>query len=181
MTWLSFSTLTSAPTRSLFNSLPVLHFPHPLLRKTAKRVRYLTPELSKAIAELKKLVIEEEGLGMALPQIGVSRRVIAIRLGEAPEIFLNPKIKSWEGKEVGTEGCLSFPGSIAEIERFSTVTVQAQREDGKPITLTATGLQARVFQHEIDHLDGILIVDRALPGSFRKASLQEQELLAAIG
>lgn len=144
-------------------------------------MRHFTPELQKLVQHLKKVMIQQEGIGIAAPQMGVLRRVIVLWLEEEPKAFINPRLTAWEGKEIGQEGCLSFPGYLAEVERFARIKVEAKDEHGNALFVEVSGLESRAFQHEIDHLDGILINERALPGSFRKATPQEQELLAAIG
>ena len=98
---------------------------------------------------------------MAAPQVGVSLRVAVIDVGEGLIELINPVIVASEGCETGTEGCLSVPGIYGEVERFASVTVQGLDRQGAPITVQGSGLLARALQHEIDHLDGILFIERA--------------------
>jgi methionyl-tRNA formyltransferase len=104
---------------------------------------------------------EAEGVGLAAPQVGVLRRLAVVDVGEGPLILVNPRIAASSGSKVDWEGCLSFPGLLAEIERARNVSVEAVDLEGKRFWVEAEGFLARVLQHEIDHLDGIVILDRA--------------------
>jgi peptide deformylase len=105
----------------------------------------------------------EKGVGLAAPQVGSDLRICTIRVGEESYVLVNPKIKSSSRKkDIFEEGCLSFPGEFFPIERPVKVKVQARDIEGKKFKIKADGLLARVLQHEIDHLEGILVIDRAV-------------------
>ena len=107
-------------------------------------------------------MVEANGVGLAAPQIGISKRLVVIDVGEGPRFLINPEITSYSTEtESQWEGCLSWPGYIGEVERPAGVTVKALDEAGREIWIEGEGLLARCLQHEIDHLDGILFVDRA--------------------
>ena len=124
----------------------------------------LAPELPKLLKDMWATMNAARGVGLAAPQIGLSLRVAVIDVkpeGKSQRLVLiNPEIVSQEGEVKDEEGCLSVPGVYAKLQRFAKVRVRALGEDGKPWELTGTGLLARAFQHEIDHLDGKLYVDR---------------------
>ena len=109
-----------------------------------------------------------EGVGLAAPQIGVQRRVAVVDVtpqveGTAPVVLVNPRLVETAGSQIGEEGCLSFPGLYGDVERFERVTVETLGADGQPFTVEAEGFFARALQHEIDHLDGKLFIDRLSP------------------
>lgn len=136
----------------------------PVLRKTAKRVETFDEELKELVEEMKQTLIDEDGAGLAAPQVGVSLRIAVIEVTggeEEPTVIINPEIYYHsEEKESKEEGCLSLPGVDFHISRSVAVSVKAQDINGKEFTIeNAQGLFARALQHEIDHLDGIMIVD----------------------
>jgi peptide deformylase len=100
-----------------------------------------------------------DGVGLAAPQVGVSKKIAVIDVGEGPIALINPKIIEGSGEDIDVEGCLSVPGKQAYVKRMATVKVQAFNEKGKPVQIEAEGLLARALQHEIDHLNGILFTD----------------------
>jgi peptide deformylase len=136
-----------------------------VLRRRAARVEAVTPELRKIIADMVDTMYDEVGLGLAAPQIGVSLRlmVVADEEGREARALINPVITEQGGEIVAEEGCLSIPGVFAPVKRAEWVRLEAQDADGKAVTITARGLRARVFQHEMDHLDGVLFIDRLDP------------------
>ncbi len=152
----------------------VTTLPDPILRKKARKVRAFTPELQALIDDMIETMRAAPGVGLAAPQISDGRRVIVIEFAEPSEneeepptppklyVLVNPKIMR-HSKELlaGQEGCLSVPGFVGEVERHATVTVRGMNRHGKPTRLKAKGWLARILQHEIDHLDGILYIDRA--------------------
>lgn len=150
----------------------VLHEPNPELRVVSEPVahdRLNTPEMQLLITELKETMRKENGVGIAAPQIGVHDRVIIVDHDGIPTAYLNPSITERSFRMVDSEeGCLSVPGCWGIVKRHRSVSVQAYNESGEAITLKAQGLVAIIFQHEIDHLDGILFIDRA--EKIRKAS-----------
>ena len=145
--------------------LKVLQNPNQELRVVSSAVdvsRLGSKEFKKFIADLKSTMKEENGVGIAAPQTGVHDRVIIAETKDGPTAFINPEITERAFKLVDSEeGCLSVPGIWGIVKRHRSVTVKAVQEDGTPVTMKATGLLAIIFQHEIDHLDGILFIDRA--------------------
>ncbi len=143
--------------------LPILIYPNDILRGKNKKIK--DPQSS----ETKELILDMletmeasgNALGLAAPQVGASVRLCIIKLDGKTHILINPKIsaRSWK-KEISEEGCLSFPGKFIPIKRHQKVTVKALGKNGEEIILRAEGLLARALQHEIDHLDGILFIDR---------------------
>lgn len=133
-----------------------------VLRERAKEIKEITPNITKLLDNmLDTMYASGNGVGLAAPQIGVSKRAIVIDVGEGPLEFINPEILESQGEETDYEGCLSIPGINGEVTRAAIVKVQGLDRNGKLQQIEAQGLLARVFQHEIDHLDGILFIDRA--------------------
>lgn len=157
--------------------LELVRVPHPVLTRQARRVRLFDEALSQLAEELTRLMREEEGIGIAAPQAGVSRRLIVVQHYDETLVIANPTISRRRGEEIGTEGCLSIPGYVAEVPRAQYVLVRGQDLQGKKIEVEGQGLLSRVLQHEIDHLDGILIDKRAVPGTFRPARPEDAELM----
>lgn len=135
----------------------------PVLREVALAVQEITPQVKKLLDDMVETMYDAEGVGLAAPQVGIGKRIIVIDVLDENGLLklINPVIMKREGKEAAVEGCLSFPGVAGEVERDVKVTVLAMDVDGNPVEICASGLLARAFQHEIDHLDGILFVDRA--------------------
>lgn len=134
----------------------------PILRKKSLPIEDpLAPEIQELIPDMFVAMHEANGIGLAAPQIGISLRLAVIEINEEKLILINPTLSGHEEDRIlFEEGCLSLPGQFLAIERFETVTVNYQDEHGKHQTLTTSGLLAIAIQHEIDHLDGVLIVDR---------------------
>jgi len=142
--------------------LPILTYPNPLLKKKAEKIKDpRNPEIKELIFDMLETLEQNNGLGLAAPQVGKSIRLCIIKFNGKTYIFINPKIKSksWK-KEILEEGCLSFPGKFMPIKRSRKVKVEALDRKGEKIKIEAEGLLARAMQHEIDHLDGILFIDR---------------------
>jgi peptide deformylase len=144
--------------------------PAAVLRKKARKVTDFGPELQTLIDDMVETMRQAPGVGLAAPQIDVPLRLIVIEYGddedeEAPlklYAMANPEIvRTGDSQVVGTEGCLSIPGFIGEVERVEEITIRGQNRHGKPMRVKASGWLARIFQHEIDHLDGVLFTDRA--------------------
>ncbi|MCG3204546.1 MAG: Peptide deformylase [Elusimicrobia bacterium] len=138
----------------------------PVLRKVASPVQDLGPELQQLIQDMYATMYAAQGIGLAAPQVGVSLRLAVVNVTPDKKrnqfVMINPKIVKREGKVDSDEGCLSLPHvGGALIKRSEKVTVSALNEKGLPITITGDGLLARCLQHEIDHLDGKLIINRA--------------------
>jgi len=148
----------------------IITLPHPTLRRKAHKVMEFGPEIQTLIDDMVETMRQAPGVGLAATQVNVPLRVIVIEYGseddeEAPKklyTVINPEITRPSVETVlGTEGCLSVPGIIGEVERIETLTIKGLSRRGQPITIKAKGWLARIFQHEIDHLNGIVFVDRA--------------------
>ncbi|GCE19170.1 peptide deformylase [Dictyobacter kobayashii] len=134
---------------------------NPILRQKAKKVHRFDPSLPKLVEDMFETMREANGVGLAAPQIAQSIRVFVAEYEDRKVAIFNPEIVKAEGEEKGPEGCLSIPGYIGEnIRRATRVVVKGQDVRGKAIRVNAEGWFARILQHEIDHLDGILFIDR---------------------
>lgn len=146
--------------------LPITLFPNPVLKKVAAPVEKVTDRVRALMDNMAETMYAAPGLGLAAPQVGISRRVIVLdpggREGKPTQLFqlANPKIISGEGEIEWEEGCLSIPGFLLPMVRKAKVVVEALNRDGKTITVDAQELLAVILQHEIDHLDGKLIIDK---------------------
>jgi peptide deformylase len=147
--------------------LPVLQFPDPRLRRRSEPIEKVTDELRQLAADMIETMYDEPGIGLAAPQVGAPVRLIVVDTDWTEEgaerralALVNPEILEREGKLVWTEGCLSVPDFTAEVERFERVVLRAVDLDGRELREEARGLRAVCFQHEIDHLDGVLFIDR---------------------
>jgi peptide deformylase len=141
----------------------------PRLRQKALRVRTVDDNLRRLAADMLETMMEAPGVGLAAPQVGILRRLIWVHVPEnihdegEPELsiaLVNPEIVKAHGRTLAYEGCLSIPGWTAEVPRAEVVTVKGMNLDNRPVRVKARGWGARVLQHEIDHLDGILFFDR---------------------
>jgi peptide deformylase len=136
----------------------------PVLRKVAEPVQAVTPETKKIIADMMDTMWHQVGIGLAAPQVGISLRILVMEDGKGgARALINPVITDRAGSVREEEGCLSLPGIFADVERSKWVRVAAEDEDGRPISFDAYDLRAKVIQHEIDHLDGVLFIDRLSP------------------
>ena len=133
----------------------------PVLKAKAKPVVKVTKTVRQLLDNMVQTMREEDGVGLAAPQVGVSSRLIVVDIGEGLIELINPELVETEGCEVATEGCLSIPGYYGEVERFTQVTVTGLDRNGNPLRLSCDGLLARAMQHEIDHLEGVLFIERA--------------------
>ncbi len=141
--------------------LEIKEYGEPVLRGKALPVTEIALEILNLIKDMAETMYADSGLGLAAPQVGVSKRIIVIDGEEDGLIVLiNPMIVKSEGELVEEEGCLSLPGIYSQVKRSSKVTVKALNQNGDQIEMTKEGLAARALQHEIDHLDGILFIDR---------------------
>ena len=144
--------------------LTVRLYGDPVLRQVAAPVREITPDIKRIIADMTETMWHQVGIGLAAPQVGLPHRILVMDDGKGgAQALINPVIESRSGTVREEEGCLSLPGVFADVERSKTVRVSALDADGTPISFEASGLRARVVQHELDHLDGILFIDRLLP------------------
>lgn len=144
------------------NDLKLITFPNEILKKEAKFIKNpLDLEIQKLIPKMFEIMEKEKGVGLAAPQVNFSLRLITIKIKEKKIVLINPEIISHSEKMVVyPEGCLSLPGKEFPIVRYGTITVEFTNELGKKRKIKTSGLLAIVFQHEIDHLDGILMSDR---------------------
>jgi len=136
-----------------------------LLRQTSEEIAEFDEETKSLLETMYEAMVKYGGLGLAAPQIGISKRVFVYDVGEGQHALINPKIVKRSGEEYSIEGCLSIPGLQGEVPRAYRVTVAGIDENGNKVRIKAEGLLARVFQHEIDHLDGMMFVDRADPAT----------------
>ena len=153
--------------------LNITLLPDPVLRRKAKKITVIDKDLQTLIDDMLDTLHDAPGVGLAAPQVAVSSRLIVIEYGEEDEegnetkpkklyAVVNPEIvQASEETEVGIEGCLSIPNLVGEVERNLKITVKGLNRTGKPIKITAEGWLARIFQHEIDHLEGVIFPDRA--------------------
>ena len=162
----------------------VRKFGDPVLRSKARPIEVFDDALREEVSRMASLMHDSMGIGLAATQLGTLHRVLVYRVEHSSPVnaLINPELE-WSGKEKESmeEGCLSLPGVHVDVERPVNVRVRARDVEGRPITVEASGLEARVIQHEMDHLDGVLIVDRA-PRDQRKEAmrvLREQAEAAA--
>lgn len=150
----------------------IVALPDPVLRRKARKVTDFGPDFQTLINDMLETMREAPGVGLAAPQIAEPLRLIVVEYSEAegedqevpPKLYTmaNPEIVRYANETVvGTEGCLSVPGFVGDVERSVSITVKGQNRHGQPMRVKAEGWLARIFQHEIDHLNGILFIDRA--------------------
>jgi peptide deformylase len=142
----------------------------PVLREKAVPIEEINDEIRALAREMLVFMKETDGIGLAAPQIGLSRRIFVLRADDGIDrVFINPQIIETSTETVGyEEGCLSIPGFYEDVVRPERVTVQAKNENGRRVTIEADGLLARIIQHENDHLDGVLFIDRISPDKKEK-------------
>ena len=158
--------------------LKIVKYPEPVLQQPGEPVTEFNDELRRFVADLFETMYAAKGIGLAAPQVAVSKRITVIDLssGKNPEeklVLINPEIIAREGKQYEEEGCLSFPEIHEKVQRSATVTVRAQDEYGKWFEMDGEELLSRAFQHEIDHLDGVLFI-------FRMSGLKRDMILRRI-
>ncbi len=143
--------------------LKIVVYPDPVLAKKAQPIRQISAQDKKLFRDMIDTMYEGDGVGLAAPQVGVSKQIIVIspnaKRGEE-RILINPQVLDSSGSELGVEGCLSLPGVSGDVLRATTIKLHALDEQGREINETFYGFAARVIQHEIDHLNGILLIDR---------------------
>lgn len=162
----------------------------PVLRRKAKKVEKITPDIRELIEDMIETMRAAPGVGLAAPQVGVSERVIVVEYANDDEVedsenppkkklyaIINPEILWASDEKVdGPEGCLSIPGWVGDVSRHEAVAVKGLNRSGQKIKLNLEGWLARIFQHEIDHLDGILYTDRLIsPDTLRRVTPGEEE------
>lgn len=146
----------------------IVRYGNEILRKPAKTVTEFNSDIRRLIERMYEIMKNHNGLGLAANQIGVDLQIFTYDVGEGPHAVINPKIIRSKGEDISVEGCLSIPGIQGDVPRAEEVTIKGLDEDGKPIRIKAKGLLARVFQHETDHLNGYLFIDRADPETLYK-------------
>ena len=146
--------------------MKIVYYPHPALRTQTAPITTLSKDLRLQAGEMLELMYASEGLGLAAPQVALPVRMIVMNFAGDPNqkesecVAVNPVILESKGMEDGREGCLSFPDLFQKVRRAKTVKAQAYDLDGKLFEMTCSGLAARLWQHEIDHLDGVLYIDK---------------------
>ncbi|MDO4280851.1 MAG: peptide deformylase [Peptococcaceae bacterium] len=133
----------------------------PVLRKISKPVKEVNDHIKRLMDNMAETMYHAKGVGLAAPQVGYSKRVIVVDIGDGLYKLANPEIIHSSGLQDGPEGCLSVPGTIGDVKRSENVTVRALNENNEEVTIEASGFKARAFQHEIDHLNGIIFTDKA--------------------
>lgn len=142
-----------------------------LLRKRSREVTEINDRILELLDDMAETMYANDGVGLAAPQVGILRRVVVIDVGEGIIELINPEITEESGKQIDMEGCLSVPENVGEVPRPYRVKVKALNREGNPITIDAEGFLARAMCHEIDHLDGVIFVDRAI--SITKKEIEE--------
>lgn len=141
--------------------LPIRKLPDPVLRQKARPVQRVTRRHRRLIEDMKETMYAAPGVGLAANQVGVLERIIVVDPGDQFMALINPEIVAAEGVDVDVEGCLSIPRVTGYVERAASIRVRALDERGRPVELEAEGYLARIIQHEVDHLDGVLFIDKA--------------------
>jgi peptide deformylase len=166
----------------------IRQYPDPVLRMKANEVGDLDESVTGLVERMTLLMDEARGVGLAAPQLGVLRRILVYRKAEEEPVvaLVNPRVVSTgEEVEAADEGCLSLGAAtvVVEVERPTALKIEASSPEGEPISIEAEGLEARVIQHELDHLDGVLIIDRTTPEQRRAAlaQLRPQPVLGPVG
>ena len=164
--------------------MEIVSLPAPVLRRKAHKVEKFDQELQVLVEDMIETMRVAPGVGLAAPQVNVSQRLIVVEYGDDEDenvpkklfVVANPELKPLsEEKELGIEGCLSVPGLVGEVERYLKIQVKGQNRRGQAIKITAEGWLARIFQHEVDHLNGVLFPDIAT--EVWKPSEEEEEVL----
>jgi len=149
----------------------IVTVPHPTLRKNARKVTDFGPKLQALVDDMVETMRVAPGVGLAAPQVDITQRVIVVEFGDEEDETVEPRLYTIVNPEivrpsketvVGTEGCLSIPGLVGDVERSESVTVKGFSRRGQPMKIKANGWLARIFQHEIDHLNGVLFTDKAI-------------------
>lgn len=140
--------------------LDVIKAGNPVLKKVAAPVEKITKNTRRLLDDMAETMYKSEGCGLAAPQVNVSQRIIVCDDGNGLRELINPVIIEKEGTQIGLEGCLSVPGYFGDVERYEWVTVEALNRHNKKIHIKTDGFLSRILQHEIDHLDGILFIEK---------------------
>jgi len=141
-------------------TLEIKTYPDSVLRKKCEEVKEIDEEIKVLIRDMFETMYANKGIGLSASQVGILKKIAVVDVGGDPKVFINPKILAKKGKVISEEGCLSVPEVFLEMKRAKEITVEALNERGEKFTIEATGLLARCLQQEIDHLNGILILNR---------------------
>ncbi len=142
-----------------------------VLRKKSGFVKKVNQGITDLLRDMAETMYHANGVGLAAPQVGISKRVITIDIGSGLISLINPEIMEQKGDQTDIEGCLSIPGIVGEVIRPYWVRVHGLNEKGEHVEIEGTGLLARAFCHEIDHLDGILFIDKLVPGTEKNVNI----------
>ena len=140
--------------------LEVMKTGHPVLKQIAEPVEFVNKKIRQLLDDMAETMYKTDGVGLAAPQVNVSKRIIVLDDGNGLIEVINPEIVKKEGSQVGLEGCLSVPELFGDVERYDKIEVHGINRNNKKIKIKAKGFLARIFQHEIDHLNGILFVEK---------------------
>lgn len=132
----------------------------PVLRKKSREVEKIDERIFQLLDDMTETMIKADGVGLAAPQVGVLKRVVTIDVGEGVIEMINPQILEYDGEQVGDEGCLSVPGKFGKVRRPNRVKVSFLNRQGDKVEMEGTELFARAVFHEVDHLDGVLFIDK---------------------
>ncbi|MGD0387714.1 MAG: peptide deformylase [Tepidisphaeraceae bacterium] len=171
--------LAAESSHGMYEDLRILLYPDPRLRKISVEVRRFDEGLSALAKRMFELMREAKGVGLAAPQVGHGVRLFVVNPTGKPEddrVYVNPVVSDAEGEETSQEGCLSLPGINVEVTRPKAAKLRAKDLAGNPVEQTETGYVARIWQHELDHLNGVLIVDRAGP----TAKMESRKILKEL-
>lgn len=148
-----------------------------VLRKKAREVEAVDDKIRELLDDMVETLHAYNGVGLAAPQVGILKRVVVIDLydDKGPMKLVNPKIAKQKGEQEVEEGCLSFPNQFAKIIRPAEVIIEALNENGKKIKIKGEGLLAQALSHELDHLDGVLFVDKIIPGTLEYVTEEKKE------
>ena len=138
----------------------IVQIGEPVLRKKAKKVEVIDEKILQILDDMADTMYNADGVGLAAPQVGILKRIVVIDIGDGLLELINPEIIETSGEQIGEEGCLSLPGKVAVVKRPNVVKVRAYNRKGQLFEIEGEELLARAFCHEIDHLDGILYVDK---------------------
>lgn len=145
-----------------------------ILTKMCRPIEQMNKKIQNLIDDMIETMYEENGVGLAAPQVGILKRLVVIDVGDGPIVLINPEIIETSGEQTGDEGCLSVPGKAGQVTRPNVVTVRAMDENMEPFEITGEGLLARAICHECDHLDGILYVEH-VEGELHDVSYDYEE------
>ncbi|MCE5314384.1 MAG: peptide deformylase [Armatimonadota bacterium] len=155
--------------------LEIITYGNDILRKRAEEINEFNDEIRDLIEKMCEALVVYHGYGVAGPQVGVSKRIFVYDVGDGQHALINPVLISSKGEEWGFEGCLSVPGLQGEVPRALHVVVRGVDENGEKVKIKADGLLARVFQHEMDHLDGTIFIDKADPDTLETVPLHDDD------